>query len=76
MSPQPPPDPRFKTHVRSVFLSDIHLGTADCRADLLLDFLESVQTDRLYLVQSVDHYIEGMAWTTVLTLIEIERSSQ
>jgi len=34
------------------------------------------ETDRLYLVQSADHYIEAMAWTTVLTLIEIERSSQ
>jgi UDP-2,3-diacylglucosamine pyrophosphatase LpxH len=53
LSPQPPPDPRFRTHVRSVFLSDIHLGTADCRADLLLDFLESVQTERLYLVGDI-----------------------
>jgi UDP-2,3-diacylglucosamine pyrophosphatase LpxH len=40
-------------HVRTVFLSDLHLGTPDCRTDLLLDFLRTVQMDRLYLVGDI-----------------------
>jgi UDP-2,3-diacylglucosamine pyrophosphatase LpxH len=36
-----------------VFLSDIHLGTPDCRTELLLDFLHSVQMERLYLVGDI-----------------------
>jgi UDP-2,3-diacylglucosamine pyrophosphatase LpxH len=43
----------FRSHVRAVFLSDIHLGTPDCRTDLLLDFLHTVQMDRLYLVGDI-----------------------
>jgi UDP-2,3-diacylglucosamine pyrophosphatase LpxH len=27
---------------RSVFISDVHLGTPDCQAEYLLDFLEQV----------------------------------
>jgi UDP-2,3-diacylglucosamine pyrophosphatase LpxH len=38
---------------RTVFLSDIHLGTAGCRADLLLDFLRHVDCDHLYLVGDI-----------------------
>ena len=38
---------------RSVFVSDVHLGTRDCRADFLLDFLRRVRTDRLYLVGDI-----------------------
>jgi UDP-2,3-diacylglucosamine pyrophosphatase LpxH len=39
--------------LRSAFISDIHLGTRDCRADLLLEFLKSVHVDTLYLVGDV-----------------------
>lgn len=42
-----------KTHYRSVFISDVHLGTADCQADYLLDFLTSVRCDTLYLVGDI-----------------------
>ena len=35
--------------VRTVFLSDIHLGTRECQAERLLAFLESVQADCIYL---------------------------
>lgn len=35
---------------RSLFISDVHLGTPDCRADYLLDFLRRTQSDHLYLV--------------------------
>lgn len=38
---------------RSVFISDVHLGTADCQADYLLDFLHKVQCDTLYLVGDI-----------------------
>lgn len=38
---------------RSVFISDIHLGTRDCQAELLLEFITSVQCDYLYLVGDV-----------------------
>jgi UDP-2,3-diacylglucosamine pyrophosphatase LpxH len=41
------------THYRSVFLSDIHLGTRGCQAELLLDFLRHMSCDRLYLVGDI-----------------------
>ncbi|WP_417548480.1 UDP-2,3-diacylglucosamine diphosphatase [Marinobacter segnicrescens] len=40
-------------HYRSVFISDVHLGTADCQAEYLLDFLEQVHCDTLYLVGDI-----------------------
>ena len=38
---------------RSVFISDVHLGTRECRADYLLDFLNSVRCEHLYLVGDI-----------------------
>ncbi len=38
---------------RSLWLSDIHLGTLSCRADELLDFIDTVQADRIYLVGDI-----------------------
>lgn len=38
---------------RSVFISDVHLGSPDCQADYLLDFLEHVQCQKLYLVGDI-----------------------
>lgn len=38
---------------RSVFISDVHLGTPDCQADYLLDFLGKVRCDTLYLVGDI-----------------------
>lgn len=35
---------------RTVFVSDIHLGTRGCQAELLLDFIKSVECETLYLV--------------------------
>ena len=40
-------------HVRSAFISDIHLGSRECRADLLLDFLRHVQMEQLFLVGDI-----------------------
>jgi UDP-2,3-diacylglucosamine pyrophosphatase LpxH len=42
-----------KTHYRTIFLSDIHLGTRGCRAELLLDFLKQHTCDHLYLVGDI-----------------------
>jgi UDP-2,3-diacylglucosamine pyrophosphatase LpxH len=39
--------------VRSVFLSDIHLGTRACQADRLLDFLREYQAEQTYLIGDI-----------------------
>ena len=39
--------------VRTLFLSDIHLGTKGCQAELLLDFLREVDADEIYLVGDI-----------------------
>jgi UDP-2,3-diacylglucosamine pyrophosphatase LpxH len=36
-----------------VFISDLHLGTPGCKADCLLDFLQHVESDYLYLIGDV-----------------------
>ncbi len=46
------PEPGGRS-VRSVFISDTHLGTRHCRADFLADFLRSVRCERLYLVGDI-----------------------
>ncbi len=40
---------KFKT----LFISDIHLGTRGCKADFLLDFLKHTESDKLYLVGDI-----------------------
>jgi UDP-2,3-diacylglucosamine pyrophosphatase LpxH len=44
--------PKLK-HVRTLFLSDIHLGTRGCQADALLDFLRYHEADKIYLVGDI-----------------------
>jgi UDP-2,3-diacylglucosamine pyrophosphatase LpxH len=38
---------------RTVFISDVHLGFKGCQAELLLDFLRSVECEKLYLVGDI-----------------------
>jgi UDP-2,3-diacylglucosamine pyrophosphatase LpxH len=38
---------------RSVFISDVHLGFRGCRAEFLLEFLQSIETENLYLVGDI-----------------------
>lgn len=38
---------------RAVFLSDLHLGSDGCRASLVLEFLDSMECEELYLVGDV-----------------------
>ena len=40
-------------HYRTVFISDLHLGTRGCRADFLADFLSRIRCDHLYLVGDI-----------------------
>jgi UDP-2,3-diacylglucosamine pyrophosphatase LpxH len=42
-----------QTHYKTIWLSDIHLGFKDCRADYLLDFLNRVDCETIYLVGDV-----------------------
>ncbi|HEY0269476.1 MAG TPA: UDP-2,3-diacylglucosamine diphosphatase [Sphingomonas sp.] len=44
---------RKRTSYRTVFISDTHLGTPGCNAELLLDFLKSIRCDTLYLVGDI-----------------------
>ena len=39
--------------LRTVFISDIHLGFRGCSADLLLDFLHHIEADTLFLVGDI-----------------------
>lgn len=38
---------------RTIFISDTHLGTPGCNAELLFDFLKSVECETLYLVGDI-----------------------
>ena len=38
---------------RALFLSDLHLGTRGCQADLMLDFLRHHDADTIYLVGDI-----------------------
>ncbi|MCP5181270.1 MAG: UDP-2,3-diacylglucosamine diphosphatase [Pseudomonadales bacterium] len=42
-----------KTHYRSIFISDTHLGTRGCQAERLAGFLKAHTCDQLYLVGDI-----------------------
>ncbi len=44
---------RIRRHYRAIWISDIHLGTRGCKAGMLVDFLDSVDCDTLYLVGDI-----------------------
>lgn len=45
------PEKRYR--FRSIWISDVHLGTRGCNSELLLDFLRSTESDYLYLVGDI-----------------------
>ena len=45
--------PRPTLRYRSVFISDVHLGFRGCSAEYLLDFLQSMEAETLYLVGDI-----------------------
>ena len=51
---EPSPEASSATrHYRTIWISDTHLGTRNCHADYLLDFLRSTESDYLYLVGDI-----------------------
>jgi UDP-2,3-diacylglucosamine pyrophosphatase LpxH len=40
-------------HLRALFISDVHLGTRGCQAELLLDFLREYDAETIYLVGDI-----------------------
>jgi UDP-2,3-diacylglucosamine pyrophosphatase LpxH len=40
-------------HYRTIWISDLHLGSTQCQADTLLDFLKHHESDKLYLVGDI-----------------------
>ncbi len=58
--------PSGMAKVRSIFISDVHLGTRACQAERLLDFLKETPADHLYLVGDIiDFWAMGrsIAWS-------------
>jgi UDP-2,3-diacylglucosamine pyrophosphatase LpxH len=45
--------PSNRQSLRSVFISDLHLGSRGCRAERLLDFLNHIDVEQLFLVGDV-----------------------
>ena len=56
------PPPRTRS-CRSIWISDLHLGTRRCKARELLEFLEQYEAENLYLVGDiVDGWVMGPTW--------------
>ena len=57
-----------KIKARSIFISDIHLGSKHCQAHKLLEFLKNVECEYLYLVGDIldvwSMKSRGIAWTS------------
>jgi UDP-2,3-diacylglucosamine pyrophosphatase LpxH len=49
--PEPGEVPRRR--YRTVWISDVHLGTRGCNAEMLIDFLDHVDSDTMYLVGDI-----------------------
>ncbi len=46
-------EPEATHRYRTLFISDVHLGTRGCQADLLLDFLKHNESESLFLVGDI-----------------------
>src|ERR1700756_820958 len=42
-----------RRHYRAIWISDVHLGTRGCNAAALIDFLDHVDSDTMYLVGDI-----------------------
>ncbi len=49
----PEPEGTVRRRYRTVWISDIHLGTKGCNAELLIDFLDNVDSETMYLVGDI-----------------------
>lgn len=63
---QPSEEAHRSPRVRSVFISDIHLGTRACQAERLLEFLKEYSAENLFLVGDIIDFwsmSRGIVWT-------------
>jgi UDP-2,3-diacylglucosamine pyrophosphatase LpxH len=44
---------RSRRRFRTIWISDVHLGTRGCNADMLIDFLDSTDSETMYLVGDI-----------------------
>jgi UDP-2,3-diacylglucosamine pyrophosphatase LpxH len=44
---------RGRRRFRTIWISDVHLGTKGCNADLLIDFLDNTDSETMYLVGDI-----------------------
>ena len=49
----PEPEGQRRRRFRTIWISDIHLGTRGCNARMLIDFLDHTDSDTLYLVGDI-----------------------
>ena len=42
-----------KKGYRTIWISDLHLGTPGCKAEILLDFLKEIKSENIYLVGDI-----------------------
>ncbi len=70
--PDPGSGPSVATRYRTLWISDLHLGTKACQAERLCRFLEAHRADRLYLVGDVIdgwQLRRGWHWTSAQTRV-------
>jgi UDP-2,3-diacylglucosamine pyrophosphatase LpxH len=62
--PRAAPAPGAEKRCRTVWVSDVHLGTRSCQAEALVAFLDAHPCERLYLVGDIlDGWRLGRGWT-------------
>ncbi len=49
----PEPAERHRRRYRTIWISDVHLGTRGCNAGMLIDFLDSTDSETMYLVGDI-----------------------
>lgn len=47
------PSPEGRRRFRTIWISDVHLGTRGCNAEMLIDFLDSTDSETMYLVGDI-----------------------
>ena len=49
----PEPTGNRRRRFRTIWISDVHLGTKGCNADMLIDFLDNTDSETMYLVGDI-----------------------
>ena len=49
----PEPNDRERAQYRTIWISDVHLGTKGCNAQMLIDFLDNTDSETMYLVGDI-----------------------